>query len=282
MNGRFKLFGAFLVLAIVAAACQPAAAPTAVPAPISAPTATVAPTSAGGTLTVFAAASLTAAFGDIAKSFESANPGTKVTFSFAGSQQLRTQIEQGAPADVFASADNKNMDPLKSEGLIVGNPQIFTRNRLVVILPKNNPAGIKTLQDLAKPGLKLDIADASVPVGNYTLQALDKLSADPAYGADFKTQVLARVVSKENDVKQVVAKIALGEADAGVVYTTDAQAAIDKLTTIDIPDQFNVIAAYPIAVVKSSAHPALAQKFIDFVLSADGQAMLKKYGFAAR
>ena len=274
MNGRFKLLGAFLVLAILVVACQPAAAPATTPATAS---------SSGGTrLTVFAAASLTAAFGDIAKSFESANPGTKVTFSFAGSQQLRTQIEQGAPADVFASADNKNMDPLKSEGLIVGDPQIFTRNRLVVILPKNNPAGIKTLQDLAKPGLKLDIADASVPVGNYTLQALDKLSADPAYGADFKTQVLARVVSKENDVKQVVSKIALGEADAGVVYTTDAQAAIDQLTTIDIPDQFNVIATYPIAVVKASANPTLAQKFVDLVLSADGQAVLKKYGFAAR
>jgi molybdate transport system substrate-binding protein len=138
------------------------------------------------------------------------------------------------------------------------------------------------LKDLAKVGLKLDIADASVPVGNYTLQVLDKLSADPTYGGDFKNQVLARVVSKENDVKQVVSKVSLGEADAGVVYTTDAQVAVDRLTTVDIPDQFNVIAVYPIAVIKGGANPTLAQRFVDYVVSVDGQAVLKKYGFAAR
>jgi molybdate transport system substrate-binding protein len=231
---------------------------------------------------VYAAASLTAAFTDVGKAFEAANPGIQVSFNFAGSQALRTQIEQGARADVFASADTKNMDPLKTQGLVVGDTPIFTRNRLVVITPKDNPAGITTLKDLAKAGLKLDIADASVPVGNYTLQFLDKLSADPGYGADFKNQVLARVVSNENDVKQVVSKVALGEADAGVVYATDAQAATDKLTTIEIPDQFNVIAVYPIAVVKGSANAALAQKFVDYVLSADGQAVLHKYGFAPR
>lgn len=237
------------------------------------------PTS-GKPLTVFAAASLTTSFTEIGKQFETANPGAKVTFNFAGSQSLRTQIEQGAHADVFASADTNNMNPLKTQGLVGGDTTIFTRNRLVVIMPRNNPAGIKTLQDLSKNGIKLDIADASVPVGNYTLQVLDKLSANANYGADFKTRVLARVVSKENDVKQVVSKIALGEADAGIVYTTDAQAAIDKLTTIDIPDQFNVIAIYPIAVLKSSANPSLAQKFVDYMLSADGQAILAKSGFA--
>jgi molybdate transport system substrate-binding protein len=237
--------------------------------------------STGGALTVYAAASLTAAFRDMGKAFEAANPGTKVTFSFAGSQTLRTQIEQGAKADVFASADNNNMNLLKTQGL-VGDSQVFTRNRLVVIAPKNNPAGIKELKDLTKAGLKLDIADASVPVGNYTIQALDKLSADPAYGAEFKDQVLVRVVSKENDVRQVVSKVSLGEVDAGVVYTTDAQVVMDKLTAIDIPDQFNVIAVYPIAVVKGSANPTLAQRFVDYVLSADGQAVLEKYGFAPR
>ena len=279
-----------------------APAPTVAPSPTSAPTATTAPTatavpptatkaptvspttaptSVSGTLTVFAAASLTAAFGDIGKAFETANPGTKVIFNFAGSQALRTQIEQGAKADVFASADNNNMDPLKTAGLVVGTPQVFTRNRLVVIMPKDNPAKLSTLKDLAKAGLKLDIADASVPVGNYTLQVLDKLTVDSTYGADFKTQVLTRVVSKETDVKQVVSKVSLGEADAGVVYTTDAQVAMDKLMTIDIPDQFNVIAIYPVVIVKGSANAALAQKFIDYVLAADGQAVLKKYGFAS-
>lgn len=255
----------FLSMALVTA-CQ------------SAPT----PSTAGGTLTIYAAASLTTAFGDIGKAFEEANSGTKVTFNFAGSQALRTQIEQGAKPDVFASADTNNMTSLQTQGLVVGTPQIFARNRLVVIAPKSNPAGIKELKDLANPGVKIDIADASVPVGNYTLQVLDKLSADPVYGANFKNQVLARVVSKENDVKQVVSKVALGETDAGIVYTTDAQATIDKLTTIDIPNQFNVIAQYPMVIVKASTNPTLAQKFIDAVLSAEGQAMLKKYGFGPR
>jgi molybdate transport system substrate-binding protein len=265
---QLKALGTLFIVAVLLAACQTTAAPATT-------------TSATQTLTVDAAASLTASFSDIGEQFEAANPGTRVALNFAGSQQLRTQIEQGARVDVFASADTKNMNPLKSQGL-VSDPQIFTRNRLIVIMPKSNPANVKTLKDLAKPGLKLDIADASVPVGNYTLQALDKLSADPAYGAGFKTQVLSHVVSKETDVKQVVSKVLLGEADAGVVYTTDAQAALDKLTTIDIPDQFNIIAVYPIAVVKSSANPTLAYKFVDYVLSADGQAILEKYGFAAQ
>ena len=234
------------------------------------------------TLTIFAAASLTTSFTEIGKQFEAVNPGTRVTFNFAGSQSLRTQIEQGAKADVFASADTNTMRPLQTQLLIDEAVPIFARNRLIVIVPKSNPAGIKTLQDLSKDSLKLDIADASVPVGNYTLEVLDKLSADASYGSDFKTRVLARVVSNETDVKQVVSKVALDEADAGIVYATDAQATHAKLATIDIPDQFNVIALYPIAVLKSSANTSLAQKFIDYVLSVDGQAILAKAGFAAR
>ncbi len=233
----------------------------------------------GATLTVYAAASLTGAFGEIGKAFQAANTG-KVIFNFAGSQALRAQIEQGAKTDLFASADANNVILLETQGLVVGAPAIFAHNRLIVIAPKSNPAGIKELRDLAKPGLKLDIADAGVPVGSYTLQVLDNLSVDVAYGTDFKSRVLARVVSKENDVKQVVSKVALGEADAGIVYATDAQATIDKLTTIEIPDQFNVIASYPVAMIKGSSSPTLAQKFIDAVLSTQGQAILRKYGFA--
>ncbi len=269
---------ALVLLAFALGACQ--AAPTAIP--IS-PT-IVAPTAASGvgttTLTVLAAASLTDAFKEIGAAFGKANPGVKVTFSFAGSQALRTQIEQGAKADVFASADAKNMDPLKTANLLGSAPQIFTRNVLTIILPKANPAGLKELKDLAKPGLKLILADASVPAGNYTLQILDKLSADPAYGSDFKTKVLAQVVSKETDVKAVVSKVSLGEGDAGVVYSTDAQVASDKLSTITIPDKYNVVATYPIATLKASANSALAQKFVDYVMGADGQAVLKKFGFA--
>jgi molybdate transport system substrate-binding protein len=247
-------------------ACQP---------PLAAP---AAPT----TLTVFAAASLTDSFKEIGKSFESANPGLKVIFSFAGSQSLRTQIQQGAKADVFASADSNNMDPLKTDNLLTDAPQVFARNVLVVILPKDNTAGIKELKDLAEPGVKLIFADTGVPVGSYTLQILAKLSAASAYGADFKTRVLARVVSKETDVKAIVSKVSLGEGDAGVVYTTDAQVAVGKLSTLTIPEEYNVIAMYPIAVLKTSPNPGAARKFVDYVLSGNGQAVLKKYGFAAR
>lgn len=240
-----------------------------------------APTHPSRQVAVFAASSLTGAFTEMGKAFEAVNPGSKVAFNFAGSQALRTQIEQGAKADVFASADTHNLEPLKKQDL-VGDTPIFARNRLVVIAPKDNPAGIQTLKDLSKAGLKLDLADASVPVGNYTLQVLDKLSADAAFGANFKTQVLARVVSKESEVKQVVSKVALGEVDAGIVYATDAQAALDKLVTIDIPEPFNVMAVYPLGVVKGGANPALAQKFVDYVLSDAGQTVLKKYGFAEK
>lgn len=256
-----------LLIALVSAACQ--AAPAAAPA--GGPT----------TLTVLAAASLTDSFKEIGAAFERANPGVKVTFSFAGSQTLRTQIQQGAKADIFASADAANMDPLKTADLLAGAPQVFTRNVLTVIVPKANPAGLKQLDDLARPGLKLIFADAGVPVGNYTLQVLDKLSADPAYGTNFKSQVLANVVSKETDVKAVVSKVSLGEADGGVVYTTDAQVAAGKLSAIPIPERYNVIATYPIAILKSGANLPLAQRFVGYVLGAEGQAVLNRYGFSA-
>ncbi len=268
-----------LLVALLLMACQ--AAPTATPLPSTRVTAALAqPASAPTTLSVLAAASLTDAFKTIGARFEQANPGVKVTFSFGGSQALRTQIEQGAKADIFASADTKNMDPLKTANLLGNTPQIFTRNVLTIIIPSSNPARLKELKDLTKTGLKLIFADASVPAGNYTLQVLDKLSADSTYGADFKTKVLANVVSKETDVRAVVSKISLGEGDAGVVYTTDAQAASDKLGTIAIPDKYNVIASYPIATLKASANAALAQKFVDFVMSDQGQVALKQYGFA--
>lgn len=264
-----------LVLLLAACGATPAPPPTQAPAvPTSAP-------GFSGTLTVFAAASLTASFAELGHAFEAANPGSKVVFNFAGSQDLRTQLEQGARADIFASADAKNMEQAREKNLIGGEARTFARNRLIIIAPRDNKAGVKEPQDLAKTGLKLDIADASVPVGSYTLQMLDKLAADAAYGAGFKTKVLANVVSKENNVKQVVSKVVLGEADAGVVYSTDAQADAAKLTAIAIPDPFNVIATYPIALVKGAGNAPAAQAFIDLLMSPPGQAILAKYGFAA-
>ncbi len=252
---------AFLLAAVLLSACGQAAQP------------------AARTLTVFAAASLTGAFTEIGQNFEAAHPGAKVTFDFAGSQTLSAQLLQGAAADVFASANQTEMDKLVSGGLVVeGTPRSFLTNQLLVILPPDNPAVIQSLQDLARPGLKLVLADASVPAGKYARQILDKMSQDASFGADFGTRALANVVSNETDVKQVVAKVQLGEADAGIVYVSDAVAA-PQLKTLQIPASYNVVATYPIAALAKAAQPGLASEFIAYVLSADGQAILKTWGF---
>ena len=186
---------------------------------------------------VFAASSLQDAFGELAKGI-----GDKVTYSFGGSQALATQLSQGAKADVFASADLRSMEAAISAGVISSRTgQALATNRLVVVTaPGGNKVG--ALAALARPDLKLVLADKSVPVGNYSLQVLDKLAADAAYGKDFKDKVLANVVSYENNVRQVLAKVQLGEADAGIVYTTDAKAAKGQVKTIDVPDPYNVLA----------------------------------------
>ena len=292
-----KIVILLLLLAAVLAGCGPAATPvptpvpaTAVPATAVPPTATAVPptdtpvpptaTPMPRALTVFAAASLTGSFTEIGKNFEAANPGVSVTLNFAGSQVLRTQIEQGAAADVFASADHKNMDTMVTENLVAANSyKDFVTNLLVVILPPQNPANLQTLADLAKPGLKLILEDPSVPAGNYSRQILANMSKDPTYGADFSTKVLANVVSNETDVKQVVSKVDLGEGDAGIVYVTDAMAASD-LKTIPIPANFNVIAKYPIAALVKAPNADLAAAFVAYVLSVDGQAVMKKWGFS--
>ena len=156
----------------------------------------------------------------------------------------------------------------------------FARNRLVVIFPKDNPAKIGTLNDLGRRGAKIDVADASVPVGKYTLQMLDQMSTDPAYGPEFKKDFLANVVSQEENVKSVVSKIRLGEADAGVVYLTDVTAEAAKdVQTLNVPDSVNLIASYPIAVVAKSPQAMLAEKFEDFVLSDQGQEILHDFNF---
>ncbi len=232
------------------------------------------------TLTVFAAASLTESFNDLGRQFESVHPGVTLRLNYAGSQQLSAQLAQGASADVFASANNKEMWTAIDAGAVIsGTQQTFARNRLIVIFPKDNPARMNTLADLAKPGLKLDLADKSVPVGQYSQDVLAKLSKDPAYGTDFQNQVLENVVSYETDVKAVVTKVSLGEVDAGLVYTTDASAAADRLGSLTIPDQFNQIATYPIAPLAEAPQPDLAEQFVAFVLSAAGQQTLAHYGF---
>lgn len=276
-----RLLSLLFLFALLAAGCTPVATPTQPPVPAETMMA-VPPTTMPEprTLTVFAAASLKDAFTEISRNFEAAHPGVTVTLNFAGSQTLRTQLEEGASADVFASANHTEMDNAVKAGLVQdGAAQDFLTNKLLVILPANNPAGLASLQDLARSGVKVVLAADTVPAGKYARQVLDKMSQDPAFGSDFGTKVLANVVSNENDVKQVVAKVQLGEADAGIVYVSDAVAA-PELMTIEIPAELNVTAQYPIAALTQAPQPELAAEFIAYVLSSQGQDVLAKWGFS--
>ena len=231
-------------------------------------------------LTIFAAASLTESFKELGKGLEEKHPGLSVTFNFGASNTLRTQLEQGAKADVFVSANTKEMDTAVKSGLTTAEAsRTFARNRLVVLIPKTNRVKLETLKDLAKPGIKLVIANKAVPVGKYALEMLEKLSGDPAYGDTFKETVMKNVVSEEESVKAVVAKVRLDQADAGIAYVSDIGAAAKEVISIDIPAPFNPIATYPAAVLTKAAQPALAKEFVDLLLSQTGQDTLQKYGF---
>jgi molybdate transport system substrate-binding protein len=233
-----------------------------------------------GRLTVYAAASLTDAFAEVAVAFEVAHPGVNVEFNFGGSPALRTQLEEGAPADVFASASTLHMDALVEAGL-AAEPEVFVHNFLVVITPADNPAGLETLHDLANPDLKLVLAAPEIPAGGYARQMLANADADPGYRPAFSTAVLGNLVSNESNVKQVVAKVQLGEADAGIVYSSDVTPQIaQELKTIEVPQALNVIADYPIATLTEAQNRAAADAFVAFVLSAEGQAILAKWGFS--
>jgi len=250
-RSRIRLAAALAAMALVLAGCgggEPSGGSAASP----------------GELRVFAAASLTAAFGKLGERFTAANGGTKVTFNFAGSQALATQIRQGAPADVFASADTTNMDKVKD---LVGTPQSFASNLLQIVVEKGNPKGVKGLDDLARSDLKVVLAAEEVPAGKYAKQVLDQAG------------VRVQPVSQEDNVKAVVTKVALGEADAGIVYVTDVTAGGDKLEGVDIPTEQNVVATYPMATVKASRNQDQAQAFVDLVRSAEGQGVLESFGF---
>jgi molybdate transport system substrate-binding protein len=278
MRRSRHLVGLFLALfALLTAACgddggsssasTAASVPDSTNASSSAPASTAAPVS--GDITVFAAASLTAAFTDIGDAFMAGNPEAKVTFSFDASSALVQQISQGAPADVFASADTSNMDKLTQAELNGTEPVVFASNLLAIIVPKGNPAGVTGVADLAKSDVKVVVCAPEVPCGKYAAQVFDAAG------------VTVTPVSQEQNVKGVVTKVASGEADAGIVYITDVMAAGDKAEAVGIPDDINVVAEYPIASLKASTHADVDQAFIDFVLGPDGQAILAKYGFMA-
>ncbi|VVB64828.1 Bacterial extracellular solute-binding protein [uncultured archaeon] len=231
-------------------------------------------------LTVFTAASLTGAFTEIGQMYKN-ETNINVVFNFDGSQVLRTQIENGAYADIFVSANTKQMNLMKNERFMNNSSiTVFTRNKPVIIVPKDNPAKIQNISDLAKPGIKIVIGTKDVPIGDYTLQILAKLANDSGYGPGFTKKVLANVVSNETNVNYVTSKVALGEADAGVAYVSDITKNLSsRITKIEIPDKYNVIATYPMGILKQSKYTAQAQGFIDLVKSDKGIAVLEKYGF---
>jgi molybdate transport system substrate-binding protein len=231
------------------------------------------------TLTVFAAASLTSAFEELGNTLKRQHPGLEVRFNFAGSQQLAVQLEQGAPADIFAPADQRWMSYLQQRELLAAPPAVFAHNHLVVILPGTNPGRLDRLTDLARSGVKLVLAAEAVPAGKYTRELLRNLDRAPGFPADYSQHVLANLVSQEENVKAVVAKVQLGEADAGIVYRSDVTGSVaGKVRVLEVPDAFNVLASYSIARLKSGANPEAARAFIELLLSSRGQGVLQRHG----
>ncbi|MFC4638251.1 molybdate ABC transporter substrate-binding protein [Deinococcus hohokamensis] len=228
-------------------------------------------------LTVFAASSLTDAFTEIGQAFDRRS-GHHTTFSFAGSQVLRAQLEQGARADVLATANVAQYDPLVRAGLL--SPGVtFARNRLTVITPLRATA-VRALADLTRPGLKLVLAAPEVPVGSATRAALKAIGAAGTYGRDYAQRVLANVVSEEPNVRQVALKVALGQADAAVVYVSDVTPGLkQQVRTVALPGRFNPPVGYPLGVATRSREPEAARAFVAFVRSPEGQRILRRWGF---
>jgi molybdate transport system substrate-binding protein len=226
---------------------------------------TAATGSSPSNLTVFAAASLQPAFDSVGRQLHQSK-NVMTTFSYAGTQTLTNQLQQGAPADVFASADTAHMTTIQNGGLLAGPSKIFAHNRLEIAVAKGNPKGIRTLADLSRNSLVVVLADPSVPAGKYAQQALSQ------------AHVTVHPASLELQVTGVLSKLALGEADAGIVYVSDIVTS-GKVDGVAIPDSQNVVADYPIAVLKAASNPAAAQAFIDLVISPDGQAILRAAGF---
>jgi molybdate transport system substrate-binding protein len=220
-----------------------------------------------GTLTVLAAASLTQAFTKVGDQLHTRHPGLDVKFSFAGSPTLVTQIQQGAPADVFASADQANMQKVVAGGLAAGTPAVFARNKLEVAVQAGNPKHIASVTDLANPAIRVDVCAPGVPCGTYSTTTFGKAG------------IKVTPVSQEQDVKSVLTKVGLGEADAGIVYVTDVQSARGQVEGVTIPDSLNTTAEYPIVELRSTQNEAAAKAFVDSVLGAEGQRTLASFGF---
>ena len=233
------------------------------------------PTPREDKLVIFAAASLREVFGSESEAFKKLHSGVGVAFNFAGTQEIRTQLEQGAPADVFASADERHMKALQASARVDAS-LIFAQNEPVMIVAKERTTTIRAFADLPT-ATRIVVGAPEVPVGKYTLQILD--NASRSLGSDFRARVEARIVSRELNVRQVLAKVTLGEADAGIVYRTDVGTNRDQVSIVNIPREMNVMAKYPIAVVRAATHPKLAQQWVTFILSEQGQGILRGAGF---
>ena len=232
-------------------------------------------------LTVYAAASLKGVLGSVTTAYQSAVPGLTLTIATDSSSTLRAQIEQGAPADVFLSADESNPGKLVDAGLADGAAVAVAATTLVVIVPTANSAGIATPADLAGDGIKVIAAGAGVPITRYAMQAVANLASQPGYPAGFARSYDANVVSREDNVKAVVAKIELGEGDAAIVYATDATAAGDAVERIPLPGEADVPVTYAAVVLRDAPHPEAAARFLAWLAGVDGQAVLARFGFTA-
>jgi molybdate transport system substrate-binding protein len=275
-----------ILAAAMVSACTSSGASSSVAAEPSAPaTEPSAPTSASAPgasptvdLTIFAAASLSGVLDKAKAAYQAAHPGTTLTISTESSSALETQIEQGAPADVYLAADTSNPKKLVDGGLASGEAVAFAGNELTIVVPTDDPAGIVTPADLAKKGVKVVAAGDEVPIAKYAKQLVANLAKESGYPADFEAAYAANVVSKEDNVNAVIAKIELGEGDAGIVYVTDATAST-KVKTVDVPDDANVPATYAGVVVTASGHAEAARTFLGWLASPDSQGIFATFGF---
>jgi len=265
--------GAALILLLVIGSC------TGTPA-LQEPTTVVGPTAPHIDLVVYGAASLKRALDGVAQAYASVDETVTLVISTDSSAALETKIEQGAPADVFLSADTTNPQKLNDGGFATGSIVVFAGNKLTIMVPKGNPAGITSPRDLANSGVDIIAAGDAVPITKYATKLVANLAALPGYPSTFAADYAANVVSKEENVSAIVGKVELGQGDAGIVYVTDASAST-KVATVDVPDTANVPAMYGGVVVKASTHATEAQAFLDWLAGPGGQAVLAGFGFLA-
>ncbi len=281
---RSRLIASPATLALLLAACSSAATPAPTQAPPSAPASAPGASSDGSVapaanLTIYAASSLKAAMAQVKTTYEAANPGTTLTISTDSSSALETKIEQGAPADVFLSADTTNPQKIVDKSLALGSPVNFAGNLLTIITPTNNPASIKSPQDMANAGVKVVAAGDTVPITKYANMLVANLAKQPGYPPDFAAKYTANIVSKEDNVAAVVAKIELGEGDVAIVYVTDAKTSTKVAQPTTIPTDANVPATYAGVVVKATKSPDAATAFLTWVAGPGGQTILGTLGF---